>query len=179
MCTTSQYVYLCAHPASHRFRTSICRDPASTSCRIRDENAILPYTCSKCAAKTRTRNGKSTGERFRQTTDVNIMVAKKNWYVPSRCFIDVGFQNLNPFGTETQAERDDRGGPRSLLPPVSKVPLIVSGSSASSTIAEPARHPSPCCLRSRRIGAYQATRLEGLDDRLRGRIVDSFCGSCL
>ena len=177
MCTTSQYLYICSHPASYRFRTGICRNPTSSSCRIRDENAMLPYACPKCAAKSRTRNGKQANERERQNTDITIMVAKKTWYIPSRCFIDIGFQNLDPFGTGIEAESVDQAGPQSPLSAISKVPLIRDGRTANDGTTGPPRQPSPCCLKSRRMGAYQATRLEGMEDRQRGRIVDSFCGS--
>jgi hypothetical protein len=179
MCATSQYLYLCSHPASYRFRTSVCRNPASSSCRIHDENSVLPYACPKCSAKSCTQNSKKTSERIRQTTDINIMVAKKVWCIPSRCFIDNGFQNLDPFGTGIKAESADQTGLQSPLSPVSKVPLFMDGTKASNIAIGQPRQLSPCCLKSRRMGAYQATRLEGLEDRQRGRIVDSFCGSWL
>lgn len=179
MCTTSQYLYICSHPASYRFRTGICRNAATSSCRIRDENSVLPYACHKCAAQSRTRGGKQTAERMRHNADVNIMVAKKTWYIPSRCFVDIGFQNLDPFETGIQSESGDQAGPRSPLSPISKVPLIRDGRAANNTTTALTRQPSPCCLKSRRMGAYQATRLEELEDRHRGRIMDSFCGSLL
>lgn len=177
MCKTTQYLYLCSHSATYRFRTSICRNPAASSCRIRDENSILPYACSKCTARTRTRNGRQAGERIRQSTDINIIVAKNIWYIPSRCFIDTGFQSLDPFGTGSEAESDDQAGSQSPLSPISRVPLIMDGSRANNIATRQPRQPSPCCVKSRRMGAYQATRLEGIEDRQRGRIVDSFCGS--
>jgi hypothetical protein len=179
MCVTNEYIFSCKHPASYRFRTSICRNPASSSCRIRDENSMLPYACPKCAAKSRTRNGKRENERIRQRQDINIMVARKIWYIPSRCFIDTGFQNLDPFGTGFGVETVDQARAKTPLSPISKIPLIMDGRSASANIAAQVPQPSPCCLRSRRMGAYQATRLEGIEDRQRGRIVDSFCGSWL
>ena len=177
MCTTSQYLYICLHAASYRFRTSICRNPASASCRIRDENSFLPYACPKCAAKSRTRNGKQATERIKQQVDTSIMIAKLTWYIPSRCFIDTGFQNLNPFGTEVERKSDRLADPRSPLSPISKVPLTMDERSANVRGAGQPRQPSPCCLKSTRTGAYQATRLEGVEDRQRGRILDSFCRS--
>jgi hypothetical protein len=179
MCTTSQYLYVCFHAASYRFRTSICHSPASSSCHIRDENSILPYACSKCGVRSRTRNGKHASKRARQQTDISIMVAKKIWYIPSRCFIDTGFQTLDPFGTGIEAESTDQADPRSPLSPIFKVPLIMDATSIKARGTGKPQQPSPCCLNSRRNGAYQATRLEGLEDRERGRIVDSFCGSWL
>ena len=179
MCTTSQYLYVCSHPASYRFRTSICLNPASSSCRIRDDNSVLPYTCSKCAPERRVRNAKQGGKPIMQTTDMNIMVARKTWYIPSRCFIDTGFQNLNPFGSGIEVDSHENARPRSPLSPISRLPLNKNGRGAGFSATKQPRHPSPCCLKSRRTGAYQATRLEGLEDRQRGRIVDSFCGSYL
>lgn len=177
MCTTSQYVYICSHPASYRFRTNICRNPVSSSCRIRDENAVLPYTCCKCVAKTRTRNGRRAGEEIRQRTDVSIMVAKKTWYIPSRCFVDIGFQNLDPFGKGHEAESAYQADPRAALPIESKISTILDATTQTNVATSQSRQPSPCCCRSKRMGAYQATRLEGVEDRQWGRIVDSFCGS--
>lgn len=174
MCTTSQYVYACLHTASYRFRTSICRNPAKASCRIRDENCFLPYSCPKCAGKLRLRNGKLARERITGQTDPNTMIAKMTWHVPSRCFIDTGFRNLNPFGTEVEKSSEHRAGPGSSLSHICKVPPTVNERSADG--GQP-RQSSPCCTESTRTGAYQATRLEGVRDRRRGRIVDSFCGS--
>ncbi len=177
MCTTSQYLYNCSHPASYRFRTSMCHNPTSSSCRIRDQNSFLPYTCTKCATKTRTRRGKQADERSRYSTDINIMVAKKTWYIPSRCFVDAGFQNLDPFGTGIETENGSQAGPRSPLTSIPGGPLIVHETSNNYRSTGLPRNISPCCLKSSTMGAYQATRLEGLDDRQRGRIMDSFCGS--
>ena len=177
MCTTSQYLYNCSHPASYRFRTSICRDPASSTCRIRDENSFLPYTCPKCAAKTRTRKGKQADERSRYSTDIKIMVAKKTWHIPSRCFVDAGFQNLDPFGMGIETETANRARPQSPLTPTPGGPLTMDETGISDRAHEHPRHLSPCCLKSSKMGAYQATRLEGVEDRQRGRIMDSLCGS--
>lgn len=174
MCTTSQYLYFCSHPASYRFRTGICPNPASSSCRIRDENCVLHFPCHRCSAKTR-----SMGERSKRTTDTNIMIAKNTWHIPSRCFIDIGFQNLDPFGTGIPTESADQADSPPPLSPISRVPLFMSAKSTNMIMGEGLRKPSPCCLKSRRMGAYQATRLEGLGDRHRGRIVDSFCGSLM
>lgn len=174
MCATSQYLYFCSHPASYRFRTGICRNPASSSCRIRDENCVLHFPCHRCSTKTR-----SAGERIKRSTDTNIMVAKNTWYIPSRCFIDTGFQNLDPFGTGIPVESADQAGSQSPLSPISRVPLFMKAKSTNVIGCGEPRQPSPCCLKSRRMGAYQATRLEGPEDRHRGRIVDSFCGSWL
>ncbi len=177
MCTTSQYLYNCSHPASYRFRTSMCHHPATSSCRIRDENSFLPYTCVKCAAKNRTRKGTQADERSRYSTDINIMVAKKTWYIPSRCFVDTGFQNLDPFGTGIEAENGGQTGPQSPLASIPGGPLIVHETSTNYRSSGFPRNLSPCCFKSSTMGAYQATRLEGLDDRHRGRIMDNFCGS--
>lgn len=177
MCTTSQYLYNCSHPASYRFRTSMCHNPASSSCHIRDENSVFPYTCTKCAAKIRTRKGKQAAERSRYSTDVNIMVAKKTWYIPSRCFVDAGFQNLDPFGTGIEREISGHAGPQSSLISIAGRASVMDETATNYKSARPSRQLSPCCLRSSTMGAYQATRLEGLEDRQRGRIMDSLCGS--
>ncbi|KAF7505650.1 hypothetical protein GJ744_000585 [Endocarpon pusillum] len=178
MCTTSQYLYNCSHPASYRFRTSTCRDPASSTCRIRDENSFLPYTCTKCAANTRTRKGKlETDERNRYSTDVKIMVAKKTWHIPSRCFVDAGFQNLDPFGVGIETETPNRARLQSPLTSIPGGALTMDETGISDRVLGHPRDLSPCCLKSSGRGAYQATRLEGVEDRERGRIVDSFCDS--
>lgn len=74
----------------------------------------------------------------------------KKWYIPSRCFIDIGFKNLDPFDTGRNVESGHKKGKSRL---------------------------SECCARARRDGVYQATRLEGIEFRVRGKIVDSKCGS--
>ncbi len=178
MCTTSQYLYNCNHPASYRFRTWVCRDPASSSCRIRDDNSFLPYSCPKCAAKSGPRSGKQASGREKQNNiDFSIMVAKKTWHVPSRCFIDTGFQNLDPFGTETMTGGTDIAGLPLSQSTISGESLTMDGRKAHACDAGPPRQPSPCCLRSGASGAYQSIRLEGVEDRQKGRIMDSLCGS--
>ena len=179
MCTTNQYVYTCSHPAAYRFRTGICCNPASRSCRIRDENFVLPYTCPRCAAKARTQNGKERIEQIRQKPDNNILVAKKTWYIPSRCFIDSGFQNLDPFGTGLETEGADQAGRRPAFSSISKLSSIREGTNANDEFMKKSQQPISCCLESRRMGAYRATRLEGLGDRVGGKIVDSLCRSWL
>lgn len=175
MCTTDQYIYICSHPAAYRFRTAICRNPTSHQCRIRNENSVLPYTCPKCAAKTGARNGNQVVEKIRQRTDIDIMVVKKTWYIPSRCFIDTGFQNLDPFGTGLEAERANQAHRQPSVLFTSRPLSSSNGARANVEVMGEPRQPSPCCPKSKRIDAYPAMRLEGLGGREMGRIVDSFC----
>jgi hypothetical protein len=183
MCTTTRYLYLCSHPATYRFRTSLCPLAKSTSnptspvptysnrthyysapkCRIADTNTYLPAACPKCAGKSRTRNGKQAGEQIRKMLDREGVVKRVDWYVPSRCFIDAGFSNLDPFGTGL---KDAKAGE------FAEGEMEEQGQGQGRR-----RQPSPCCEKARRMGPYQSTRLEGEEDRMRGRIVDSFCGS--
>lgn len=167
MCTTTQFVYSCAHPASHQFRSSICGQ--QPHCKITDTDAILPHACRACKRRALRRWNSRLHDmvRSRQESDVRDFeigspwsdgfdlelpkdLQNKRWYIPSRCFIDIGFSNLDPFDT-------GRG--------------VEEGHQKSKPWA------STCCDRARRDGVYQATRLEGPEYRIRGKIVDSKCGS--
>src|SRR5271154_2991000 len=101
MCTTTQYLYICCHPATHRFRNAVCIAPNSRICRIQDGNSTLPYSCLSCAAK-----GYSM-PIFNISTlepDDGKDLFKDVWHIPSRCFVDVGFRTLDPFKTGEDVE---------------------------------------------------------------------------
>lgn len=223
MCTTTQYLYACQHPATHRFRNSVCpyvSRPANRQnalaknvCRIIDQNTILPHDCETCEdRKARAKAQGSSSGSWRSGLNVfgPRQVPEKDlyqdtWYIPTRCFVDVGFQTLDPFGTgedlETPqtpkspaADRDDDDDMfgKARLPllmeeelsdcsPKSKPKVRDHGDRRRNMkppeIKRDKRQPSPCCVKERRKGAYQVTRLEGCEDRFEGRIVDSCCRS--
>lgn len=167
MCKTTQFIYSCNHVASHQFRSSVCG--SQPYCHIIDDEAILPYPCRACkrrAHKSPSPRCDVTSESGQESDARDFEVGSpwsdgfdldlpqefqnKRWYIPSRCFVDIGFRNLDPFNTGRSVEKGHKR-------------------------AKP--WPSPCCARARRDGVYQATRLEGIEFRIRGKIVDSKCGS--
>ena len=113
------------------------------------------------------------------------------WHVPSRCFVDVGFCNLDPFGVgenlENAAEAAVRPQRAEISPAGTHVELVASKSPVQTDRLESWKWArgddkwrlSPCCLQQTRNGAYQATRLEDREERIRGRIMDSFCESSM
>ena len=202
MCTTKQYLYTCSHAATHRFRTRICAAlPNRLACAIRDENDFVPYVCATCATKGR--SGCLSLARRNAALEIADAVEEYHdtWFVPSRCFVDVGFRTLDPF----RGKDDGAGGVAirsspSPSPPQPEPNLTTVGNAPASLVdASPAvrsrdavdggerrgpvvngqqkRQFSTCCLRARQGGAYEATRLEGCEDRICGRIADSFCSS--
>jgi hypothetical protein len=103
--------------------------------------------------------------------------------------VDVGFQTLDPFGVGEDQENavdDAVRSQRAEISPFGTHMELVASRSPVETVPggrwkvakENAKFRlSPCCLRETRDGPYKATRLEGPDERVRGRIVDSFCES--
>ena len=285
MCTTSQYFYSCAHPATHRFRNSLCaraRNPRGTSrarCRIRDDNENLSYPCPRCHQRAEreevlhrspvgVKRTKIPGRREVHTLEMRH-VREAVWFVPSRCFIDIGYSNLDPFGVGEEERpcspriegfesvcqsMDIESGWKADIPTNLTVPTLSTTTNARyqtpplsprqerraalvSTISvshligkenggtnaldkdsvtqidldrecendsaygsppknvptlKPSlprpdfarivssnhvRRPSPCCQRETRRGGWQATRLECVDERIHGRIMDNCCRS--
>lgn len=113
------------------------------------------------------------------------------WHMPSRCFVDAGFRTLDPFGSGVSQE--DLAEPllRSHRAEISPLGGHMQTVANSETVQIQQRGTwkfaegndigplSLCCQRETRNGAYHATRVEGLDERVNGRIVDSFCRSSL
>lgn len=179
MCTTTQYLFQCSHAASHRFRNAVCDAKGTPECQLRDLNSVLPEPCHRCTVTARA------------WPILNVLNLKPNkeqelyqdtWHIPSRCFIDCGFGNLDPFGAEEgdfpalpeqkpkrrksvrlweQFGNKDGDGPYSQL--VAKV--------------KRSKRTSPCCVDESEYGAFEATRLEECEDRVESRIVDSHCES--
>jgi hypothetical protein len=194
MCTTHQVLFLCSHQATHRFRTAVCRNANRGGCGIYDETEVLSYPCKNCAALMSTkgpRRSHGDDRRWRKPRPLPTRLLNASWYVPSRCFVDVGFQTLDPFGvgvhqedtTEPQAcsqraEISPLGWHREIVVSKSAVETAQQGS-WKATRGDKMWSFSLCCHRASRRGGYEATRLEGPDERISGRIVDSFCESSL
>lgn len=194
MCTTTQVLFLCSHQATHRFRTGVCRNANRDRCSISDETEVLSYPCKGCAALTSKmgrRRGDGGERRWQMPHPFPERLLNVSWYVPSRCFVDVGFQTLDPFGVgehqediaeplaySQRAEISPSGGDREIM--VSRRPVeTLQHGSWKAPRGNEMWSLSLCCHRATRQGGYQATRLEGLDERISGRIVDSFCESSL
>ncbi len=194
MCATTQYLFNCLHPATHCFRTNVCRGVGHRNCHISDRHKMLPYPCRDCAHKPQKMrrdfplSGLPAG--YQATGDEP---ANEIWVVPTRCFVDIGFRTLDPFRTRHVVSGLARPAAMSQgLGAVPRESLCETTQFAEDRSVDyevrPCRYShvdgtkenrelSPCCMRQRRYGAFQATRLEGYDDRIRGKIVDSFCQS--
>lgn len=109
-------------------------------------------------------------ERFDRDTEEFAEV----WYIPARCFIDHGFQTLDPFRPKDSALEVS---PYSTSPPQS--PTIVRPSPRSGhvfkRVVRSRRAISPCCQAQRRAGCVFSYRAEGRDYRRGGRILDNRC----
>lgn len=125
MCTTKQYFFTCQHTASHRFRNSLCSE--QPQCRIRDESIVVQSLCKRCqihhdlaGQQRQRRRGRSRSPsklttqlplhesrtRERETPDKIWRAAEEDiWVVPRRCFVDIGFRTLDPFGTNNARVR--------------------------------------------------------------------------
>jgi hypothetical protein len=191
MCSTIQYLFSCGHPATHRFRNQQCPQSMGRVCRIRDTNRLLVGECRKCII-----------ERERRQREVSRFGAKDlalryedTWYVPTRCFIDVGFRTLDPFNTEPPSEPASPLSPLVPLTPLSPPSVAITktelawdglptGKSDSSPIERlfpglRKKTRSPCCNDKSLADAFQAVRLEDHDARIEGRIMDNHCESVL
>ena len=177
MCVTTQYLFSCGHAATHRFRTELCGSSKSRKCHVKDINKWLAFTCRKCS-----KNKQGWWKKQVAGPPPGEEEDDEVWYVPSRCFVDIGFSNLDPFAANGDEEELS---PRSSSP--EPVPLTPRTRSRHSYIPQRcenflnrmARHkkPSDCCDAVARRGAVQAVRLEGRSDRVGGRIVDNHCES--
>lgn len=176
MCTTRRYLFLCSHPATHRFRNETCESPSVRSCQIRDYNVYLRHPCQKC--RSRGMASMYTGEQEPEYSDI--------WHIPSRCFVDVGFQKLDPFKKDDDA--DPAGSSPSPLrqsidqdplePPLSPTKIKGSDINICRRFLRrlTMRKPSPCCAHETQSGAYEATRVEGRDNRIDG-VIPARCES--
>jgi hypothetical protein len=180
MCTTTKYLFNCGHEATHRFRSDMCSQARSRHCHIRDTNKWLSFTCRKCSA-----NRLGWWRKYCSGTQQNNETYDDAWCIPSRCFVDVGYSNLDPFGTETGSKPVS---PMSAVPALTESPRKTQSAWASfprdgrnrcGRLLERIRlkNSSPCCEDWSQKGAYQAVRLEGCSDRIEGRIVDNHCES--
>ncbi len=170
MCTTRRYLFLCSHPATHRFRNELCDAPGVRGCQIRDYNVYLRHPCEKC--RNRGTASMYTGEQEPDYED--------EWHIPSRCFFDVGFQTLNPFAKESPESASSASS--STRQSIDEDPIAPPHSPVQTKTGEPnicqkllrrltLRKPSPCCASQAQKGPHEATRVEGRDDRVDGVIL--------
>lgn len=180
MCTTRRYHFLCSHPATHRFRDTVCESSSLRGCQVRDYDVYLQHPCQKCSKRgmASVRPGFANQECAFEDT----------WYVPRRCFVDVGFHNLNPFDEEKPPEP-----PSTLASPVEQVvdqcpltpplpaPVPDDGPNLCQRLIRrlTKKKPSPCCAREARYGAYEAVRIKGRDHRVGGAMRENRCESPL
>ena len=178
MCTTVRYYFSCDHPATHRYRNHTCDVSHSRACRLKDTNRRLKFQCRRCLLR--------QGIKVQIPAEREVPQPDDVWHIPARCFVDVGFRTLDPFG-------EDRSQPVS---PLSPAPSIRSPRTQKRPTTWP-RSPkddqgkcakllakvmrfqkvSPCCEERARRGAIPAVRLEELENRVEGRLLDDHCES--
>jgi len=175
MCTTRRYLFLCSHPATHRFRNEICDLPGVRGCRVRDYNVRLRHPCSKC--RNRGMASVYTGEQEPEYDDT--------WHIPSRCFVNVGFQKLDPFRVDSiEPSTATATSPR---PSIDEDPLALPLTPTRTKNAKQnicrrllrrfsPRKTSPCCVGEAQNGAIEATRIEGREYRVNG-VIPARCES--
>lgn len=174
---TTQYLFSCQHAATHRFRNDVCELSKLGDCHIKDTNRWLPFSCRRCASKKLGRWRKHIAG-----FDQSIEALNDVWYVPSRCFVDVGFSNPDPFKASCNSEGKVPCTTSPESSPTTQMPHSTCSESPSGCTISPNRltqHKNPrlCCEATAKRGAFQAVRLEGRGDRVEGRICENHCKS--
>lgn len=179
MCTTTQYFFCCGHTATHRFRNQLCSQSKGRICRIRDTNRFIEGECRKC---------QQDREEQRQQSRMRAPATFEDiWYIPTRCFVDVGFRTLDPFMGSGDMNLDPIS-PLTVIPPLLPLSAVSpKAESCSGALKSPVervlprfrRHKNtrPCCEDLSLADAFQAVRLEDYDARPEGRIMDNHCES--
>lgn len=185
MCITTQYFWLCGHPATHRFRTQLCQHSKGRICRIRDTNKFLEGACRKC---------QQVRQKRRQSSRRKEPAAfEDTWYIPTRCFVDIGYRTLDPFHVNPEC---DPISPLTSVPPYFPItPTSPKTESLWGTLRSPRveksplerffpklrwhKKTSPCCDELSLADAIQVVRLEEFDARIEGRIMDNHCESAM
>ena len=180
MCTTVRYYFGCNHPATHRYRSDTCAASHTRACRVKDTDRCLRFPCRRCLLR--------QGIQVQIPAEHEVPEPNDIWQIPTRCFVDVGFRTLDPFG-------DDKSQPVSPLSPASTILSPLTGRSPSIHRRFPKddrskcaklfakvmrfKKVSPCCEERARRGAYPAVRLEELEDRIEGWVIDDHCESII
>ena len=175
MCITRRYLFICRHPASHRFRNAICESAGTRGCTIKDYNYLLQSPCKKCAKS-------GTYQRVPGNGSVEDEQAlETEWHVPTRCFIDIGFRSLDPFEEDRNkvAEKEEELTPENEEPPSSQMSQDQGQPNMCMRIVRrlAKRRVSPCCKREAQKGAFETCRLESRPNRINGSIKDDYCES--
>lgn len=192
MCTTTRYFFICSHPATYRFRNELCEFSGIRGCQVTDYNHFLRVPCRRC---------KQRGIQPIPAVDGSLddpELWDNVWYVPRRCFIDVGFQSLNPFEDDRNKVADleeldsssSSAERRGEEPPVLDLDLVSWPTETTSDGVQKThnlcmkilrrltrRKASPCCMRESENGAFETCRLECRSSRINGVIKEDHCES--
>lgn len=187
MCTTVQYLFRCGHPATHRFRNQLCQQSKCRVCRIKDTNKFLEGECRKCQQMPQQRQ---QSFRFKEPA-----AFEDTWFIPTRCFVDIGYRTLDPFHSGTEPKDDSISPSTSMPPPLPISPVTPKTESAWGALTSPKSEKSPlerffprlrrhkktgpCCDELSLEDALQAVRLEDFEARIEGRIMDNHCESAM
>lgn len=186
MCTTSQFFFVCNHAATDQFRDGVCTRPDVPDCYREPPNIImLPNLCVGCKHKfdslPRSRQDDilqgELGKRF-DWAYANEQPMNQIWQIPSRCFIDPGFQRHDPFAADRIKQEieafENRKCPlgvplRGIRQQFNRTtPPYVPGKSTSYIYRWP---PAPCC-EGTMIRCWQ-----GLKKLASGKHIDNRCQS--
>lgn len=188
MCTTTQFFFVCGHAATDQFRDGVCARPDVPNCYRDHPRAItLPKLCVACQQKynelsSTQKRDVMHGEigRRHEWATANEQPMNQIWQIPSRCFIDPGFQRIDPFAAdgikqEIEAFENGRYPPNWVIPPLNfrkrlnvPKPTTVYKRPPQVMYRMP---PAPCC-QSTMIRCWQ-----GLKKVATGRHIDNRCRS--
>ncbi|KAK5050800.1 hypothetical protein LTR84_003359 [Exophiala bonariae] len=115
MCRVKQFAFSCGHPATESFRYRLCQAPGTETCMVIDDRYDLNSPCHRCIrweARRTTQNfqeienltARGWEETNRRVFYNGDSALDFEWHVPSRCFIDVGFRSLDPFGDDKKKQ---------------------------------------------------------------------------
>jgi hypothetical protein len=180
MCTTVQFFFSCGHQATHRFRNATCPTEYSKTCRVRDKNQWLKFMCRRCILRCQ-----QQGVKVYVPTDADHKQYEDIWHIPSRCFVDVGFRNLDPFQDTSSppvsptSPATTLASPRSEKPPPTMRIFRDDRGKCARLMAKVMRFNkvNQCCEDRGRKGAFPAVRVEGIENRHEGRMMEDRCSA--
>lgn len=166
MCTSRQYMFLCQHEATAKFRDTVCDSPGVRGCVVKNVKIQLTEPCMKCSLR----------GRKAMRTQVPEPAFDDVWHVRSVCFVDIGFRSLHPFQErnasdsvrpETPAEPPILGNGQSLnRTPCKKNPSLYKRIMMRLTTRKRAK--SACRAKDDEGSPFLATGIESTEHSTRG-----------
>lgn len=104
MCTSTRLYYSCGDEATKPFRVGVCIIPCSPACEVKSRTIRLPWNCPKCFWRQQSDTPETPAQSTLSTSDFKDgggpSFSEMFWHIPSRCFMDPGFQRLDPFAAD-------------------------------------------------------------------------------